>query len=296
MTRAASFRLGRREPTGSLPGCRPRPPRTRLPRARPPRGRRRRPCRVSPSSSTPRSPPSAARGATARTRWPRPSGRRSRPASTWPCRRAPAPASRWPTSCPAIRHAVERGTTVVVSTATIALQRQLVDRDLPRLAKALTPLLGRAPTFAILKGRRNYLCLNKLHGNGDDVDEDEQLFDPFAVSALGRTVKRIHEWAATPRPATATSSSPACPSRRGGRCRSAPASAWAPSRCPVGDDCFAEKARAPRPGGRTSSSPTTRCSPSTRSRAARCCPSTTWWSSTRRTSWSTGSPAWRPRS
>src|SRR5689334_5263939 len=93
---------------------------------------------------------------------------------------------------PAIRHAVERGTTVVVSTATIALQRQLVDRDLPRLAKALTPLLGRAPTFAILKGRRNYLCLNKLHG--DDVDESEQLFDPFAVSALGRTVKRVHEW------------------------------------------------------------------------------------------------------
>ena len=42
---------------------------------------------------------------------------------------------------PAIRHAVERGSTVIVSTATIALQRQLVDRDLPRLAKALTPLL-----------------------------------------------------------------------------------------------------------------------------------------------------------
>ena len=57
---------------------------------------------------------------------------------------------------PAIRHAVERDSTVVVSTATIALQRQLVDRDLPRLAKALKPLLGREPTFAILKGRRNY--------------------------------------------------------------------------------------------------------------------------------------------
>src|SRR5215212_1676306 len=73
---------------------------------------------------------------------------------------------------PAIRHAVERGSTVVVSTATIALQRQLVDRDLPRLAKALTPLLGRAPTFAILKGRRNYLCLHKLEGP-DDVDDGE---------------------------------------------------------------------------------------------------------------------------
>src|SRR3954454_16738180 len=76
---------------------------------------------------------------------------------------------------PAIHHAVEKGATVVVSTATIARQRQLVDRDLPRLAKALKPLLGRAPTFAILKGRRNYLCLHKLNAD-DDVDPDEQLF------------------------------------------------------------------------------------------------------------------------
>ena len=46
---------------------------------------------------------------------------------------------------PAIRHAVAAGTTVVVSTATIALQRQLIDRDLPRLAAALEPLLGQRP-------------------------------------------------------------------------------------------------------------------------------------------------------
>ncbi|HTF50607.1 MAG TPA: DEAD/DEAH box helicase, partial [Pseudonocardia sp.] len=49
---------------------------------------------------------------------------------------------------PAIRHAMANDTTVVISTATIALQRQLVDRDLPRLAEALTPVLGRKPTFA----------------------------------------------------------------------------------------------------------------------------------------------------
>src|ERR671917_2439410 len=95
---------------------------------------------------------------------------------------------------PAIRHAVGRGRTVVVSTATIALQRQLVDRDLPRLATALKPLLGRAPTFAILKGRRNYLCLHKLHGP-EEVDPADELFDPFAVSAMGRSIKRLHEWA-----------------------------------------------------------------------------------------------------
>ena len=52
---------------------------------------------------------------------------------------------------------------MVVSTATIALQRQLVDRDLPRLADALTGELPRRPEFAILKGRGNYLCLNKIH-------------------------------------------------------------------------------------------------------------------------------------
>ncbi|MCC5698747.1 DEAD/DEAH box helicase, partial [Klebsiella pneumoniae] len=62
---------------------------------------------------------------------------------------------------PAVRHAVRKNATVVISTSTIALQRQLVDRDLPRLADALASELGRRPTFAILKGRRNYLCLNR---------------------------------------------------------------------------------------------------------------------------------------
>ncbi|MHA6780813.1 ATP-dependent DNA helicase [Pseudonocardia saturnea] len=144
---------------------------------------------------------------------------------------------------PAIHHAVAENTTVVVSTATIALQRQLVDRDLPKLAKALKPLLGRAPTFAILKGRRNYLCLNKLHGP-DDVDPADELFDPFAVSAMGRAVKRLHEWADT--------------TKRGDRDELVPGvteAVWrqvsvtareclGASKCPVGDDCFAELAKA----------------------------------------------------
>jgi ATP-dependent DNA helicase DinG len=97
---------------------------------------------------------------------------------------------------PAIRHAVAAGTTVVVSTATIALQRQLVDRDLPRLAAALEPLLGNAPSFAILKGRRNYLCLHRL--NTGPSDEGENLFDTASatspMSMLGRQIARLHEW------------------------------------------------------------------------------------------------------
>src|ERR1700759_708222 len=61
---------------------------------------------------------------------------------------------------PAIVRAVNEDAPVVVSTATIALQRQLVDRDLPRLADSLAAVLPRRPPFALFKGRRNYLCFN----------------------------------------------------------------------------------------------------------------------------------------
>ena len=70
---------------------------------------------------------------------------------------------------PAIVRAVSDDAPVVVSTATIALQRQLVDRDLPRLADSLADALPRRPKFALLKGRRNYLCLNKIHGSTEGV-------------------------------------------------------------------------------------------------------------------------------
>jgi ATP-dependent DNA helicase DinG len=130
----------------------------------------------------------------------------------------------------------------VVSTATIALQRQLVDRDLPRLAKALRPLLGRAPTFAILKGRRNYLCLNKLHG-GDESDPGEELFDPFAISAMGRQVKRIHEWADTTATGDRDELVPGVPDSTWRQVSVTARECLGAARCPVGDDCFAEKAR-----------------------------------------------------
>ncbi len=51
--------------------------------------------------------------------------------------------------------AVELGRRVVVSTGTKNLQEQLVDKDLPLLARAL----GRDLSVAVMKGRGNYLCL-----------------------------------------------------------------------------------------------------------------------------------------
>src|SRR2546423_5205026 len=65
---------------------------------------------------------------------------------------------------------------VVVSTATLALQSQLVDHDLPRLAKAVKPLLGREPTFAVLKGRHHYLCLARLDSSTAE-EPDDVLFE-----------------------------------------------------------------------------------------------------------------------
>ncbi|SDH55365.1 ATP-dependent DNA helicase DinG [Pseudonocardia oroxyli] len=145
---------------------------------------------------------------------------------------------------PAIRHAMARDTTVVISTATIALQRQLVDRDLPRVAKALKASLGREPTFAILKGRRNYLCLNKLHGDDTAEPEDDQLFDAFAISAMGRNVKRLHDWASDTETGDRDELVPGVPDSAWRQVSVTARECLGVSRCPVGEDCFAEKARA----------------------------------------------------
>lgn len=62
---------------------------------------------------------------------------------------------------PAIRWAAANGERTVVSTNTINLQEQLVGKDLPQLVRAFKPT-GLQPTFALLKGWRNYICLQRL--------------------------------------------------------------------------------------------------------------------------------------
>lgn len=85
------------------------------------------------------------------------------------------------------------GEPVVIATATLALQRQLVERDLPRIAEALTPVLGRPLTFAVLKGRNNYVCLQRLHGAPLD-DDGDALFDR-PRSGLAAQAVAVREWA-----------------------------------------------------------------------------------------------------
>jgi ATP-dependent DNA helicase DinG len=95
---------------------------------------------------------------------------------------------------PAALHALAPdGGPVIVATATLALQKQLVDRDLPRVAQALEPIVGRPVTFAVLKGRNNYVCLQKLHGSVPE-DEGEALFDT-PKSVLGQQAIAVRAWA-----------------------------------------------------------------------------------------------------
>ena len=134
----------------------------------------------------------------------------------------------------------------MVSTATIALQRQLVDRDLPRLVDALAAELPRRPRFALLKGRRNYLCLNKVHnGAADDtadVPQDELFTAPS--SALGRDVARLTKWASSTESGDRDELSPGVPERSWSQVSVSARECLGMARCPYGTDCFAEKARA----------------------------------------------------
>jgi ATP-dependent DNA helicase DinG len=143
----------------------------------------------------------------------------------------------------AVRHALgESGKPVVISTATIALQRQLIERDLPRLSASLAGLLGREPVFAILKGRRNYLCLNKVHGSAPE-DPADSLFDPRSVSAIGRQVTRLHEWATTTDSGDRDELVPGVDDRAWRQVSVNARECIGATKCPFGSQCFAELAR-----------------------------------------------------
>ncbi|MBF6357585.1 ATP-dependent DNA helicase [Nocardia higoensis] len=145
---------------------------------------------------------------------------------------------------PSLRHAVRTGRTVVVSTATIALQRQLVDRDLPRLSEALAEPLGRPARFAILKGRNNYLCLNKINSAIPEEPAEAELFDAFAISRLGREVQRLNDWASDTETGDRDDLAPGVSDRAWRQVSVSSRECLGKSRCQFGQDCYAERARA----------------------------------------------------
>jgi ATP-dependent DNA helicase DinG len=145
---------------------------------------------------------------------------------------------------PAMQLAADKRGPVVVSTATIALQRQLVDRDLPRLTEALREPLGRTPEFAMLKGRNNYLCLNKLR-NGPE-DEQDALFDALGnqpTSQLGAHIRRLHQWAASTTSGDRDEIVPGVPDQAWRQVAVTARECLGAGRCPFGIQCYSERAR-----------------------------------------------------
>ncbi|WIN00982.1 ATP-dependent DNA helicase [Actinoplanes oblitus] len=141
---------------------------------------------------------------------------------------------------------------VVVSTATLALQNQLVEHDLPRLAAAVEPVLGRKPTFAVLKGRHHYLCMAKLEHADAEAPTDTLFDDASAPKAgqwlgeagrLGKQVVRIRKWADKTQTGDRDELDPGVDDNAW-RAVSMPArDCVGAAKCPYGQECFAEASR-----------------------------------------------------
>jgi len=152
--------------------------------------------------------------------------------------------------------AVVSGKRTVVATATKALQDQLAERDLPAVSRAL----GRPVSFAVLKGRANYLCLERaaevagggvqqvLNPAADEPDAERggppgQGETAADAAGLAADVRRLLAWSRSTRTGD-----------RGDLDFEPRERAWAmlsvgardcpgASRCPEGERCFAERAR-----------------------------------------------------
>ncbi len=133
--------------------------------------------------------------------------------------------------------AVMAGKRVVVTTATKALQDQLASKDLPFLAEHLPKPFE----WAILKGRSNYICLQRVR-EVQQADAGQLELNEMAPT-VRLEIKRLAEWAGTTGTGdqaeldwmpsdrawqSVTVSSDECPGA---------------TRCPMGDPCFAEGAR-----------------------------------------------------
>ena len=121
---------------------------------------------------------------------------------------------------------------VVISTANKALQSQLVRRDLPALVDALAETLNWRPAFALLKGRNNYLCNDKLVRSGPEAEKRKRyLLDRDMWESGIRTGDRDDLTTAVPNHVWNEFSISA---------RECPGAA----NCKSGNDCYSERARA----------------------------------------------------
>ena len=135
---------------------------------------------------------------------------------------------------------------VVVATATLALQHQLVERDIPRLMRAVeSSSAGKDvdTSFAVLKGRSNYACLHRVR---EGVPDDQGALVQMPEGSMGQKVLELRDWAEKEAEDGGSGERDSAPRHTDREWRQVSVShrdCLGAARCPFGQECFAEVAR-----------------------------------------------------
>ena len=131
---------------------------------------------------------------------------------------------------------------VVVATATLALQHQLVERDIPALLGAVEE----ESSYAVLKGRSNYACLHRVR---EGVPDDQGALigaGDLAEGSLGAEVVALREWVEEEATGGGTGERDHAPRHTDRVWRQVSVShreCLGAAKCPFGTECFAERAK-----------------------------------------------------
>ncbi len=132
---------------------------------------------------------------------------------------------------------------VVVATATLALQHQLVERDLPRLVEAVKDVKGIDTSYAVLKGRSNYACLHRIRAG---VPDDQGTLVDVPVGSMAQKVLELRAWAEEESEGGASGERDNAPRHTDREWRQVSVNhreCLGATKCPFASECFAELAK-----------------------------------------------------
>ncbi len=132
---------------------------------------------------------------------------------------------------------------VVVATATLALQHQLVERDLPRLVKAVGDRPGVDASYAVLKGRSNYACLHRVREGAPD---DQGTLVDVPLGPMAEKVLELRSWAEKQADDGGSGERDSAPRHTDREWRQVSVNhrdCLGAAKCPFGEECFAEVAK-----------------------------------------------------
>ncbi len=129
---------------------------------------------------------------------------------------------------------------VVIATATLALQHQLVERDIPALVAALPDV---DTSFAVLKGRSNYACLHRVR---EGVPDDQGTLVAMPEGSMGAEVLKLREWVESEAEGGGSGERDNAPRHTDRLWRQVSVNhreCLGATKCPYAQECFAEKAK-----------------------------------------------------